>query len=297
MKNRNTITLTLMISSILLLVVLQFLWIRNSYEKAFYDFRRETNVLFRSTVLAMRDSLFAKNIESVPGDSSKFIFESGTALPLDSARLKLDSNFTYLGTRDKSAKVQVFVSSTSSIDTVTKDDLSPLASRIQSLRINGRPGAQRSFIIRLSPDTLSRDSIALHYQKVLAHADISLPFKIKYLNTPEHYHRDPFSMPPAPGDLPLQDVKKGDVNVFNDTITSDPVRLNPITHYSVSLTNVRSTLLRQITPEILFSFFLTVITIAAFLLLYRNIRSQQRLMELKNDFISNVTHELKTPVA
>ena len=31
--------------------------------------------------------------------------------------------------------------------------------------------------------------------------------------------------------------------------------------------------------------------------MYRNIRSQQRLMAQKSDFISNITHELKTPVA
>jgi len=55
--------------------------------------------------------------------------------------------------------------------------------------------------------------------------------------------------------------------------------------------------LRQIAPQILFSFFLTILTVIAFIILYRNLRAQQRLMELKNDFISNVTHELKTPVA
>nr|WP_276611799.1 HAMP domain-containing sensor histidine kinase [Chitinophaga oryziterrae] len=35
----------------------------------------------------------------------------------------------------------------------------------------------------------------------------------------------------------------------------------------------------------------------SFLLLYRNLKQQQKLAQLKNDFINNMTHELKTPIA
>lgn len=70
----------------------------------------------------------------------------------------------------------------------------------------------------------------------------------------------------------------------------------PVT-YKLQLGNTVPYLLKRITPSIIFSFLLLGITILAFVLLYRNLVRQRRLGEIKNEFISNISHELKTPVA
>ena len=71
---------------------------------------------------------------------------------------------------------------------------------------------------------------------------------------------------------------------------------NPVT-YKLELGNTAPYLLKQIVQPILFSIFLSGITILSFVLLYRNLLKQQRLAEVKNEFIGNITHELKTPIA
>lgn len=68
-------------------------------------------------------------------------------------------------------------------------------------------------------------------------------------------------------------------------------------NYELKLGNTVPYLLKQIAQPILFSVLLLGITILSFILLYRNMLRQQRLAELKNEFISNITHELKTPIA
>lgn len=71
---------------------------------------------------------------------------------------------------------------------------------------------------------------------------------------------------------------------------------NPVS-YRLVTGNTFPYLFRQILQPILFSILLLGITILSFVLLYRNLLKQERLAALKNEFISNITHELKTPIS
>ncbi len=67
--------------------------------------------------------------------------------------------------------------------------------------------------------------------------------------------------------------------------------------YKLQLGDNVGYLLNNIKLPILFSVFLVGVTVFSFLLLYRNWKKQKRLTDIKNEFISNITHELKTPIA
>jgi len=65
----------------------------------------------------------------------------------------------------------------------------------------------------------------------------------------------------------------------------------------LQFTNVMGTILRKNTLSLLFSFLFVVTIIGCLLYLLKIIKHQKQLAEIKNDLISNITHEFKTPIA
>lgn len=268
--------------SILLLLILQGFWLQNSYEKAYNDLRREANFLFRNTIFSLRDSLFLKNVKPLAWDSLP-------AEKIDAVKIFNKSEEDSMKISVKSSTVQVFVKSEahSSNDSIIK------ALRPMAQHFNKSMGEGKSFVIRLAPDTIRVDTINTVLTKALIEAELPHAFQITLNTLPPEEMR-----PRTVRTKSLSNLQNNSGSeIFGDTIMLEEIRLNPLNTYSASLFNFNSFLLQSIAPQIIFSVLLTVITIVAFVVLYRSLRSQQRLMELKNDFISNITHELKTPVA
>ncbi|GEO09040.1 hypothetical protein SAE01_15360 [Segetibacter aerophilus] len=67
--------------------------------------------------------------------------------------------------------------------------------------------------------------------------------------------------------------------------------------YRLELGNSFPYLIEKISLPIGFSFFLVAVTLLSFVAFYTSLIRQHKLAEVKNDFISNITHELKTPIA
>ena len=120
-------------------------------------------------------------------------------------------------------------------------------------------------------DSLRLSEIDSAYTKALEEEKLNIPFSITEADS----------------------TNVSDEPAFNEVTVG---LANPVT-YKLQLGNTFPYLLKQITQPILFSILLLGITILSFVLLYRNLLKQQRLAALKNEFISNITHELKTPIA
>jgi two-component system phosphate regulon sensor histidine kinase PhoR len=275
----------LMIVTIAGIVAFQFYWLKQNYDREEKTLALKTEVAFRETMRKLQ----AKKLKLE--DFDQFIKEGGPG----PKRVFISNN-----PRDtfmvKIPRKEEIVSMVNVVKSNLKDSLVPhpdiKGGMVISMEKNGppdfpdslrfttkahpgRPGSDGFLRFLYGVDSL-QDSVRIKeievaYKKVLADQKINIPFAV----------------------LRLDSISSEDTPQPTDVSVGI---LHPITYRLQSGSSIPY-LLKRIASPILFSLFLVGLTVLSFVLLYRNMKRQQRLAELKNDFISNITHELKTPIA
>ena len=260
-----------MILAIVGIAGFQTYWMRNLYRQEWQELKKETDVAFRDVVYTLQierfrhDTLFKKH--DLP--PNLFLFNL-----LDSLRTRFADSLHPGSLFGPNHGVAI------SIQTIDHRDTT--AFRIQDTVLStdsGAPHLLKYFSSRAGADvSLSVGQIDSAYRKELAKTHITVPFRIdKKQGNP----RDADQSPP-PDKLLTSFVYVGLSNTYAYQASFD--------------SPVRYILGRMVWP-IVAGLLLLGFTALTFVVLYRNLRQQRRLAQFKNDFISNMTHELKTPIS
>lgn len=283
---RQRVALLLMTTSMAMLLVFQGLWLRKVYEESKNGLQREADNVFGETLREMQDSLINARILK-PLDIAGKGMDTAVILTLQNV-LRLEMTRGEKGARIIQRDIRpakALADSSFGIQEVRISINGDSAQRLPQLDKNtavfftkatdslGLPPFHDYWI----QDTIALANIQSRYDLALQTAGIAVHGRILQA--------------PRPGPV------REDSVTAKITTTPMPAGLPPRIFYYAVIENYDPYLFQKIVPQGLFSLFLLLITGLAFGFIYRSLRQQQRLAALKNDFISNVAHELKTPIA
>lgn len=323
-----------MVVAFVLIAGFQVYWLHKLYVEEASGFKKTTDVVFRETMYKVqaqrlkRDSFFYKYIpeqNNFMGDVAELVTAKIPRISISTNSNELQNEMTFSTNIDSSDEgvnmVEDGTGEKQSAIVITRSTDSSHKNRIKSTNINitqliqdginmglkeaGRemrktrvefhnnpesndpPNKhQPSYPRHLAPkdvlvkshvlnDTISIEQIDSVYKKALTLNGINAVFHIK---------KDSLLRP--------------DSAVGSNFSTSKvPVGFLSKNVYQASFEAPTLFLLGNMLPQMGLSVLLVAFIAITFLFLYRNLLSQRRLALMKNDFISNITHELKTPIA
>lgn len=263
-KNQYRLSIGLMAAGLGLLVVFLSIWLKSVYREEYQTLQKSTTQAFLTSIMGIQNEI----LDELYIRPNVFAWRDTTKIQHKAIRLRTENGYFEKRTTTTPQDSTFFISINAKAGPGIKDNMS---------------GAL-SLIVAMETDSLCIDALADHGPGLMVFDKVNdrLEQTMAASQWPVEYRLVRFN-----DSLPIHQPAFIS-GKYLDTLTGDS--------YAVELSAYKPYLVKQMTPEILFALLLLLVITAAFRMIYLNLRNQQRLTELKNDFISNVTHELKTPI-
>ena len=268
-----------MIISQILLLIMVVQWIRSQYREQREILAKQLTSIYLDTRDEVVDTmLFQKYVKPVVSDK-KIVYSYRTQTGVDTsviegevispAEKKNVPNEDYVVVTEVNSSKDSLKKNTPMIRRMS-DDMILRSVRMMVTTSQDTLGVSRQKKSRFSTGPYTT-AFVVHYENRISHAGMKL--NIKWFNNPDTV-------------LPARSKK---------TIVVGPG--TPFGLPEASVSSYRAYLIRRISPQIIFALLLLLMTGLAFRLSYYSLREHILLNEMRNEFISNISHELKTPVA
>jgi two-component system phosphate regulon sensor histidine kinase PhoR len=272
----------LMAATILLIIAFQAYWMRKLYREETGNFKKITDIIFRDAMYRLQAQRFTGDSVMFRGmmDDNLFMADFISSVEKvkegkDSGRQKLVISMNTHSNKEPGEEDSVIKNlkqDTVVYVTTKKDDIPPPVSRV----LNNN---------RSLPDSIPVKQVDSMYTALLLNEGITVGFHI-------------IKTVPTLFDTT---AKKFNIKIDEPVGTYSTKRvsvglLSPV-FYHAEFNDPSLYVLKKMGMQLLLSVLLIALTTLSFIFIYKSLLAQKKLTEIKNEFIGNITHELKTPIA